>query len=694
MTAGTVTTAPRAVSIPRWFWLVVGAAVLVAANFALRGIGPFPEGWNIGLADAVNNLRVWLIQNSQTHPLFTIFFNPIRAVIRGGLATVEGALFWAPWYALVVVTALLMVKARGLRAGLVTAVVMFYFGAVGLWSQTLQTLTLMVVSVAISLVIGIPLGVWAGRNSRVEKALRPVLDAMQTMPAFVYLLPVVLLFGIQGVPAVVATAIYAIPPAIRLTALGIRQVPRESVEASVIFGATPRQTLFKVEIPLAKPSILAGVNQTLMMALSMVVIASMIGAAGLGLVVEQSLRTLDVGRGLEAGLAVVVLAIILDRISQGLATRSSSKAGDFRILPQAWQRMDWARRFEGLLERLQRAIRRGAETLVAVVMRPWRHGPVAGFLKRHSPVVIAVLLVAVLVAIGRATGTVGFPAAISFRFAAAVDSLVVWARDNLRWLTAWISDTLTLYGTRPLRNLFDNVIVWPVLTAAVSFVAWRAAGWRVAVFTVLAMFGIGILGMWSPTMDTVSQTIVAVALSLLIAIPLGLAAARSRRFEKVMRPVYDFLQTIPAFVYLVPVMMLFNVGRIPAIMASVLYAIPPGARLTTLGVRQVPEQTVEASTMFGATPGQTMRKVQIPLALPSMMAAVNQVVMMVLAMVVIAGLVGGEGLGLLTVRGFRRQQETGLGFEAGIAIVLLAMIFDRITEGLARRARPGERKAG
>lgn len=657
---------------------------------ALTGVGPFPEQWNVGLAEMVNQARIWAIQNNQTHPLFTLIFNPIREVIGGGLSIVETVLRWAPWYVLVALTSFLMVKARGVRAGVLAGAAMFYFGAVSLWSETLQTLTLMGVSVAISLLIGVPVGVWAGRNRKVEQALRPVLDAMQTMPAFVYLLPVVLFFGIQGVPAVVATAIYAIPPAIRLTALGLRQVPSESVEASVIFGATARQTLFKVEIPLAKPSIMAGVNQTLMMALGLVVIASLIGAAGLGLVVEQSLRNLDVGRGLEAGMAVVVLAILLDRISNGLATRATRKTGDFRVLPQGWQRMQGARKIEATIDHLGKGLSAIQKSLVDFAVAPVRKTAVAMYLSRHSGVVSAALILIVLAVIGRITGTVEFPASISFGFARAVDNSVVWARDNLRGFTSFFSDTLTLYGTRPLRILFDSVIVWPVLMVGVATVAWRVAGWGVALFSLGGLFLIGLLGMWSPTMDTVSQTIIAVGLALVIAIPLGLTAARSRRFERLLQPIYDTLQTIPTFVYLVPVMILFSPGRIPGIIASVLYAISPGARLTTLGIRQVPEQTVEASTMFGATSTQTMRKVQIPLALPSMMAAVNQVVMMVLAMVVIAGMVGGEGLGLLTVTGFRRQQETGLGFEAGIAIVILAMIFDRITEGFARRVRPGK----
>ena len=188
-------------------------------------------------------------------------------------------------------------------------------------------------------------------------------------------------------------------------------------------------------------------------------------------------------------------------------------------------------------------------------------------------------------------------------------------------------------------------------------------------------------------MDTLSQVLVAVVLSVVIAIPAGILAAKNSTFDAILRPILDFLQTIPPFVYLVPVIMLFNVGRVPGIIASVLYALPPGIRLTSLGIRQVHKETIEAARAFGSTPWQLLLKVELPLALPSLMMGVNQTVMMVLAMVIIAGLVGGGGLGLEAVIGLAKNQ-TGRGVEAGIAIVIMAMILDRMTQGWARRWRP------
>jgi ABC-type proline/glycine betaine transport system permease subunit len=212
--------------------------------------------------------------------------------------------------------------------------------------------------------------------------------------------------------------------------------------------------------------------------------------------------------------------------------------------------------------------------------------------------------------------------------------------------------------------------------------AYAVNGWKLALFTLFALVLIGGLGMWEHTMDTLSQVVVAVALAVLIGIPLGVWSALSDLAERILRPALDFLQTIPPFVYLVPVIMLFSIGRIPGIIASVLYALPPIVRLTNLGIRQVEKTSVEVANAFGSTGWQKLYKVQFPLALPTIMLGVNQTIMMVLAMVIIAGLVGGGGLGFEVVAGLS-QNELGRGVESGLAIVLMAIILDRITQSFA-----------
>jgi len=252
--------------------------------------------------------------------------------------------------------------------------------------------------------------------------------------------------------------------------------------------------------------------------------------------------------------------------------------------------------------------------------------------------------------------------------------------------TGPFSDFLTTYGTRPMR-LYLSEEAWPVVVLFFGFVAWWASGKKLLLGSVVGTVVIGLLGMWTLTMDTLSQTVVAVLMAIVIGLPLGVAASRRDWLERGMRPVLDTLQTIPSFCFLVPVVILFNVGRIPGIIASVLYAIPPVIRLTNLGIRSVDSEIVEASESFGVTRRQKLWKIQLPLAMPTVLAGINQTVMLVLAMVVIAGLVGGAGLGLEAVKGLARS-DTGLGFEAGASIVILAMILDRITQGWAARFQP------
>jgi glycine betaine/proline transport system permease protein len=208
------------------------------------------------------------------------------------------------------------------KFALFTAAALILIVGMELWDETVTTLALVLAATLVSLLLGIPLGIWASRSDLVERLVRPVLDLMQTMPAFVYLIPAAMFFGLGRVPGVVATIVFAMPPAVRLTNLGIRQVPKELVEAGLAFGCTPGQLLVKVQLPSARPSIMAGVNQTIMLALSMVVIASMIGAGGLGDTVLRGIQRLDVGLGFEGGIGVVILAIILDRITQSLGSNN------------------------------------------------------------------------------------------------------------------------------------------------------------------------------------------------------------------------------------------------------------------------------------------------------------------------------------------------------------------------------------
>ncbi|MBZ7923078.1 proline/glycine betaine ABC transporter permease [Ensifer adhaerens] len=272
----------------------------------------FPDSLNLSIRGPVNDFIQALVSG------YGWVFKAISAVILKAVLFIEWILRGLPWWVVILIFMALAWQSSK-RWGLTVAVgvLLFFVGVLGLWDLTMQTLALMLMATIVSVVIGVPMGIFVAKSRTVRSITLPVLDVMQTMPSFVYLIPALMLFGLGKVPAILATIIYAVPPLIRLTDLGIRQVDHEVVEAATAFGGSPNQILFGVELPLATPTIMAGLNQTIMMALSMVVVASMIGARGLGEQVLNGIQTLDVGKGLEAGIGIVILAIVLDRITQG-----------------------------------------------------------------------------------------------------------------------------------------------------------------------------------------------------------------------------------------------------------------------------------------------------------------------------------------------------------------------------------------
>ena len=278
---------------------------IFSARDARRSIDGFVEGLVIKYADALTAMSQPFLKT---------------------LVWIEMVLRTAPWWSIIIaVVVLAYLASRRIGFSIAMGFLLFLLGSIGLWEEGMQTLSLMIMATALSILIGIPLGIITGKSKAVRSVMLPTLDVMQTMPSFVYLIPVVMLFGLGKIPAIIATVIYAVPPLIRLTDLGIRLVDKEVLEASRSFGANSWQQLFGVQLPLALPNIMAGLNQTTMMALSMVVIASMIGARGLGYEVLLGINRLEVGRGLLAGIGIVILAVIFDRITQAYGKRIQAR---------------------------------------------------------------------------------------------------------------------------------------------------------------------------------------------------------------------------------------------------------------------------------------------------------------------------------------------------------------------------------
>ena len=635
MTAAVPTATPAVDSqvLRRWGPLAALVTGAVALQLIFGGTDVFPARWDTTFAAPIDDAGNWLRANRQTHPVFTGFFTPLRQVIDAVINAFTDLLLWLPWYAVIALAAAVPARVRMYRAAATVGCALLYTGIIGFWEETMQTLALMSTAVFLAVLIGLPLGVVAALRPGFESALRPVLDVMQTVPAFIYFLPLFMLFSIGNVPGTIATLIYALPPVVRLTTLGIQSVPEAAVQASEMYGATPRQTLFKVQLPMAIPSIITGLSQTIMMALGVVVLATLVGAKGLGSPVLQSLNQRRTGRGIAAGLAIMAVAMVLDRLWKSAAERDPLKRHDRRT--------------------------------------------VAG-------VVGAILS---LVLLGRIVGTGSFPDVFDWTLFDPIDDGVVWIRDNLRWLTRTFNDTLVTYVFLPARDLLSTGLAWPVVVFVTAWACWRVKGVGLAVFSAASLMFIGLVGLWEESISTLVSVLIASGLALAIAVPVGIWAGRRPRVEAFLSPILDGLQTIPSLVYIIPVVIFFTVGVVPGIVATVLYAMVPGVRITALGIKEVPTESLEASTTFGATPRQTLLGVRIPLAAPTIMAGVNQVIMMSLAMVIIAGLVGGGGLGFQTVV-VLKDSEFGLGFEVGVALVLIAMILDRFTEAAADRMQP------
>ncbi len=275
----------------------------------------FPESLRFEISEPIDQCVNWLLINLEG------FFDAISRTILSIFNAVEWVLNILPWWVVIIALFYAGWKLYNLKTGIVLSAMLFCIGLFGLWDLMIYTLVIVIISVMVSLVLGLPVGILMAKSNLAKQIILPILDAMQTMPSFVYLIPAVMFFGFGKVPAVFATTTYAIPPLIRLTYLGIANVNREVIEAGKSFGSTSAQMLFKIEFPQALSAIMTGINQTTMMAMAMVVISSMIGAEGIGEQVLISIRRLEVGQGFQAGLAIVFLAIVLDRVLQGAAVR-------------------------------------------------------------------------------------------------------------------------------------------------------------------------------------------------------------------------------------------------------------------------------------------------------------------------------------------------------------------------------------
>ncbi len=545
------------------------------------------------------------------------------------------------WIAVIVIIVAMARFARDRKLAALVGACFLYLALFNQWSSAMVTLSSIVIAVPFGVAGGLLIGIAAHRSRIVKMIVSPVLDLMQTVPVFAYLVPILVLFGFGPVSAIIATIIYAMPPMVRITMLALKQVPGEIIDLGNMVGCTRRQMTWRVMVPSAMSSLMIGVNQVIMLSLNMVIIASMIGAGGLGYDVLASLRRLDIGAGIEAGVGIVVLAIALDRLSQAFASREPSEHREER--PSAL----------------------------------WRRFP-------YTAVCLAVVL---------ATGILGlfwgwaqaWPAAWSITTGDFWSELVKYININFFDELETFKNALLLNVLIPFKR-FLIAIPWPVAMALLGLAGYSLGGWRLGVLCALLCLFVASVGLWSKAMVTVYLCGISVMFACLIGIPVGIAAAERERVWRVVRVVIDTLQTLPSFVYLMPVVMLFRVGDFTAMIAVVAYALAPAVRYTAHGIRQVDPQLLEAGVVSGCTPGQLLRKIKLKLALPEIMLGINQTIMLALSMLVITALVGTRELGQEVYIALTKA-DIGRGLVAGFCVAFIAIIADRLITAGAQRAR-------
>lgn len=545
------------------------------------------------------------------------------------------------WFGVVALFTWVAYALAGLRSAILVLVGLLVFGFLGYWPDSIDLLIVTFVAVVVCVIIGIPLGIWMARSPRANAVITPILDVMQTMPSFAYLAPLVLFFGIGPASAVVTTLIYALPPLARITAHGIRSVSPTTIEAVRSMGASRGQILRTVQLPMARRTIVVGLNQCTMAALSMATIAALINGPGLGQPVAKALQSLDIGSAFVSGIAIVIMAIVLDR-----TTTAAS-------------------------ERAEVATRAGSENA-----------------KRRRIVLIAGgVVVIVCIYLSRLYLQLAeFPSEpnLGGPLAAGVSAFTDWLVGGISGFTGALADLITTVLLNPLQSLLADSPWW-LMFVVVLALSYALGGWRPALTSVICLLIILGTGMWNESMKTLTTTLVATLAVIVIAMIVGVWMGRSRRADTVVRPFLDAFQTIPPFVYLVPALALFGPTRFTAIVAAVAFGVPVATKLIADGIRGVSPTSVEAARAAGTTAWQMISKVQLPMARAAVVLASNQGLLYVLSMVVIGGLVGGGGLGYYVVAGFSQSQLFGKGLAAGIAITALGVMLDRIAQYAAAR---------
>ncbi|KGJ03243.1 glycine betaine/proline transport system permease protein [Paracoccus halophilus] len=658
--------------------LIVGMVCMLLAPY-LGWLQKWPASMTLPATEWIGAAVTWLVEL-------------IKPLARWGAWLLSYPMGWAAFilietpYPLVIaaITALgWHLGGPGMALGVLAGLCFVLFS--GYWVQGMTTLSLVMVSVPLALFAGLVTGIVAYRMPALRRPIQVMLDVMQTVPTFAYLTPLLLLLGFGPVVGLIASAIYSAPPMARNVLLGLQRVDPEIRDAALMNGANSWQQLILVELPAASRQMLVGMNQSIMAALSMVIIAAVIGGFDdIGWAVLLTMRKADFGNSLIAGMVIVVFAIMIDRLSSRLA---EPRGGHSR-------KVIW-----GLL---------GAGAVMAVLAARWlpaaseidifaplaerTNSALGQFTANHGATLNAIrnnamiyLLLPLRIGLDHAIVPVmwgfGWTSAMALGYFGAAAALAGW----LAW-RGQILAALMLLTAAGVVKLGIAHLPWPFVLFAAGALGWVASGWRLALTAVTLLGLILIMGLWEPAMLSVYLSGTAVLICTVLGGAIGLLSAVSPAVWRVVRPVCDLLQTVPLFVFLIPVLMFFQIGEFSALLAICAYAIVPMIRYTHQGLSSTPEELVEAALASGANSWAIMTEVRAPYAAPTILLGLNQTILYAFSMLVIAALIGTTDLGQQVYLALG-QGDVGLGVAAGAAMAMLAWVADRLVQAFAEEKR-------
>ena len=617
------------------------------------------EIYNAEIEESEESALLKLITRSISRTLlFCIEF--IREILLGGVKTIVAFTSWdyirenswaywpaLPWTVVSGAAIILGYALKGRWLAILAGFSTVYIAVFGQWEPAMETLSFVLVAAPLSVLLGLSLGVLAYRNRATEAALMPLLNIAQTMPHFSYLVPVMVLFGVGDHAGAIATIIFATPPMIRLTILGLKSVPPEVIDAGMMNGCKNLQLLFKVLIPTARHDILIGVNQVIMQCLAMAVIASFIGAKGLGFNLLLALNQLRIGQALELGICIVLIAVVLDKLSLGWANKQIVYFADLTF----FERNRYPLIFMGVL-------------LAGIVLAYlgnflFKDGINYFYLIPHNKGITTELF-----------------------WQSGVD----WMVDNWYQGLQHFNEALIINVLVPMKNSYLSmpVIGTFVLVMGTGYIV---GGIRSALVVGGFLLFIASTEWWDRALITAYMTTFAVIVSVIIGTVVGILCAQNSLATKSILLVCDTLQTFPSFIYLIPVIMLFGVTDTSVLTAVIAYATIPATRYTVEGLRNVPQSLQDAGSMSGVNRMQRLVKIELPLAFPHIMLGINQTVVFALFMVIIGAMIGTDDLGQYILKSLSDKNGIGNGLMLGLCVAFIGLAVDHLIQTWARERR-------